>query len=325
MRKVNIIASLLAIILFTTIVFAEECMFVMADDGPHEAEQAVIVKLETWGHLVEAVPSAELATFGDEDYQAYDFIFASEAVGSSSLAPLKLIPIPLLNSEGWASKPEALAWSDPASAYNLETEPVLIVDETNHPLAAGFGEEEVITLCTEGLIVAAMPTIDIIPIAALESDITQMVIYGVEAGTELTDGDVTENRAACVAVHEYGYLTITEEGDKLYQAAIDWILGKSSAVSDKVNGNPVDFVLDQNYPNPFNPMTSIQFSISETRYTTLTVYNHLGKVVETMVSQELNPGTHIFTFNAQDIPSGVYFYKLQSGSQAQVNKMILMK
>ena len=297
----------------------------MANDGPHTAEQAFIDKLYAWGHVVEEIPSSELESFVASDYEAYDFIFASEGVGSSSIAPLKRIPIPLLNSEGWASKPEALAWSDPASATNVDTQPCLIVDETAHPMAAGFAAGDTVQLCTEGLIVSAMPTIDVIPIAGLLSDPTLLVVYGVEAGTELTDGSVTEHRAACVAVHEWGYESMTEDGDKIYQAAIAWILEGSSAVSEKANGNPVDFVLDQNYPNPFNPTTTIQFSISQTSHATLTVYNHVGQIVETLVNQELNPGVHNFTFNAQDVPSGVYFYKLQTGNQAQVKKMILMK
>ncbi|MFC1570104.1 T9SS type A sorting domain-containing protein [bacterium] len=327
MKKVIVIICSILIILMTNIAVAQNCLFVCANDGPRDTENIVIDLLTVWGYNVVTEISSELPFYALDDYAPYDFIFASEAVGSSSLEPLKLIPKPLVNTEGWASRVEALCWSDPNSAINEIPQPVLIVDETNHPLAAGFTLGETVNLVTDpaGWIISTVPTIDIIPIAVLESDPSKSVIYGIETGTVLTDGSVTENRAACVPIHEMGYSSMTDEALLFTQAAINWVTESGSDVAEKVNGNPEGFGLAQNYPNPFNPTTEIQFSILENGYTNLTVYNAMGQIMETLVDEKLNAGDYHITFNAATLPSGVYYYKIQSGSMNQVNKMILMK
>jgi flagellar hook assembly protein FlgD len=83
--------------------------------------------------------------------------------------------------------------------------------------------------------------------------------------------------------------------------------------------------LEQNYPNPFNPSTTFNFSISENGFTELRIYNALGEVVETLVNKELPAGSYNFEWNAADMPSGVYFYWLNSGKFNQTKKAILVK
>lgn len=86
-----------------------------------------------------------------------------------------------------------------------------------------------------------------------------------------------------------------------------------------------DFSLAQNYPNPFNPTTQVEFSISQRMQVNLEVYNAAGQLVETIVNETLSAGSHSYTFNAQNLPTGVYCYKLESGSDVQTRKMVLMK
>ncbi len=85
--------------------------------------------------------------------------------------------------------------------------------------------------------------------------------------------------------------------------------------------------LQQNYPNPFNPTTNITFSLPKSEMVTLKVYNVLGQNVTTLINRRyMNRGQHLVTFNASNIPSGIYFYRLQTGSNfTMTKKMILMK
>ena len=88
---------------------------------------------------------------------------------------------------------------------------------------------------------------------------------------------------------------------------------------------PATFSLEQNYPNPFNPTTMIQYSIPADQQVSLNIYNLLGQKVLTLVNEVQKAGQHEVNFNASDLASGVYFYKLEAGSLSSIKKMILMK
>ncbi len=94
---------------------------------------------------------------------------------------------------------------------------------------------------------------------------------------------------------------------------------------EQIDNVPATFELLQNYPNPFNPATTIRFKLDKSGLTTLSIYNVLGQKIETLVNEELPPGTHQATFNASKLASGVYFYKLEAGSYSNVKKMMLLK
>ncbi len=89
---------------------------------------------------------------------------------------------------------------------------------------------------------------------------------------------------------------------------------------------PAVFALNQNYPNPFNPSTKISFSLVKDGYTTLKVYNLIGREVATLFSGNAEAGRmFVVNFDASSLNSGVYFYKLQNGSNTEVKKLTLMK
>ncbi|MBA4312085.1 MAG: hypothetical protein C0417_05605 [Chlorobiaceae bacterium] len=88
---------------------------------------------------------------------------------------------------------------------------------------------------------------------------------------------------------------------------------------------PATYSLEQNYPNPFNPSTTVQFSIVNTQLTVLKVYDVLGKEVVTLVNEIKPPGAYTVRWDAVGFPSGVYYYRLQSGSFIETKKLILMK
>lgn len=93
----------------------------------------------------------------------------------------------------------------------------------------------------------------------------------------------------------------------------------------EIMANAREFRLDQNYPNPFNPSTRIVFNLAEEGPASLIVYNLLGQEVATIVNGKLNSGRHELAFDARNLPSGVYLYRLQSGNLVQTRKMLLMK
>ncbi len=89
---------------------------------------------------------------------------------------------------------------------------------------------------------------------------------------------------------------------------------------------PGKFKLAQNYPNPFNPTTTIPFSLPSAKTVNLTVYNALGQEVATLIdNQRLSAGRHEVNFNGNNLPSGIYYYRIQFGNRTRVNKMVLMK
>lgn len=83
--------------------------------------------------------------------------------------------------------------------------------------------------------------------------------------------------------------------------------------------------LEQNYPNPFNPSTVVGFRLSVAGNAKLTVYDVLGREVAVLVDGPMSAGAHSVTFDASNLTSGVYLYKLEAGGMTQVRRMSLVK
>ena len=93
-----------------------------------------------------------------------------------------------------------------------------------------------------------------------------------------------------------------------------------------LTGNiPQDYSLSQNYPNPFNPATKIDFNLPESGFTSISVFDVTGKLVQKLVNENLPAGKFSLDFNAEGLTSGIYFYRLNSGSFTETKKMILTK
>jgi Secretion system C-terminal sorting domain len=88
---------------------------------------------------------------------------------------------------------------------------------------------------------------------------------------------------------------------------------------------PMRFSLEQNFPNPFNPTTNISFSLSSRSFVSLKVYDLKGREVATVVSEEMSEGNYAKQWNARNLPSGIYFYRLQAGSFKETKKLLLLK
>ncbi len=99
-----------------------------------------------------------------------------------------------------------------------------------------------------------------------------------------------------------------------------------TGVAEKPVNIPDGFALEQNYPNPFNPSTTIKFSLTARVNVKLEVLNMLGQKLETLINRRMDAGTHEIQFApSQNLPSGVYFYRLEAGNNVTMKKMALMK
>ena len=103
------------------------------------------------------------------------------------------------------------------------------------------------------------------------------------------------------------------------------ISGNVSEVEKTSQNSPKYFKLNQNYPNPFNPTTSISYSIPKEGFVTLSIYDALGSEVAVLNNGYKSAGDYSHTFDASDLSSGIYFYKIKSGNFIETKRMLLMK
>lgn len=123
-----------------------------------------------------------------------------------------------------------------------------------------------------------------------------------------------------------GYFNLSYVGHNVYSIPSSGILITSNATNINFEkAIPTEFVLHQNYPNPFNPTTKISYSLPKTSLVQLKIFNLLGQEIRTIVNEEKSAGNYEVNFDASELPSGVYIYKMQAGSFVETKKMILIK
>ena len=129
-------------------------------------------------------------------------------------------------------------------------------------------------------------------------------------------------------------LTAPSEGIYLVNAGYknpdrDWdstsVLVSLTGVGDNNTEPMLTYKLYNNYPNPFNPSTKIKYSVAENTFVSLKIYDVAGSEIATVVNREQTAGEYEVDFNAVNLTSGVYIYKLNAGSFVETKKMILMK
>ena len=102
-------------------------------------------------------------------------------------------------------------------------------------------------------------------------------------------------------------------------------LTKNSTAIEPAHSVPKEFRLEQNYPNPFNPSTTISFTLAKASNVKLNIYNLLGQNVSSLIDRNMNAGLQSVAFDAKELSSGMYFYRLEAGSFISVKKMLLLK
>lgn len=119
-------------------------------------------------------------------------------------------------------------------------------------------------------------------------------------------------------------------------SGITYLLGSGGMILKSTNGsitgfeqtgnnNPTEYYLEQNYPNPFNPNTNIRFQIPEDGYVTLKVYNITGQETAELINSRLTAGNYDIDFNAANLSSGIYFYRIETARYSETRKMTLIK
>ena len=98
-----------------------------------------------------------------------------------------------------------------------------------------------------------------------------------------------------------------------------------TGVSKEIELTPKDFSLSQNYPNPFNPSTIINFTLPKESNVRIKIFNQLGQVVKELADQNYSAGEHEINFNAGNLSSGVYYYRIDAGNYSSTKKMVLLK
>jgi hypothetical protein len=129
----------------------------------------------------------------------------------------------------------------------------------------------------------------------------------------LAEGD----ESAGVHNHMYTISLLNDVIDK----TTDIVMG----VNDDLNSIAKEFALHQNYPNPFNPTTMINYQIPQKSMVDLKIYNVLGEEVADLINENMDAGYYTVRFDAKNLPSGVYLYKIQAGEFSQVKSMLLLK
>jgi hypothetical protein len=111
-----------------------------------------------------------------------------------------------------------------------------------------------------------------------------------------------------------------------YSRTLYFLFGNGTTeVKESLQQIPQHFSLEQNFPNPFNPSTTIRYQVREAQWTTLKIFDLLGREVAILVNKEKLPGTYEEQWNASTMPSGVYFYRLRAGSYGETKMMSLLK
>ncbi len=146
--------------------------------------------------------------------------------------------------------------------------------------------------------------------------ITPRFFYGYPAGDMDQDGK-----------DEYAFVNYSADFSLYPEDVYAWLIeiDKAVSVDDDAELAPNSFGLKQNYPNPFNPSTSIEYSVADNEFISLKVYDVLGNEISTLVNETKSAGNYSVNFDASQLPSGVYLYKLNAGNFTETKKMMLVK
>ena len=149
-------------------------------------------------------------------------------------------------------------------------------------------------------------------------------LNGGQVWSNETSGTTNHLYGVSLPTTDYGY-AIGEVGNGTYATSLFTDNLSATSISGNSEIVPDAFKLSQNYPNPFNPVTKINFGLPSTEFVKLTVFDITGRVVDVLVNQSLDAGSYEFTFDATNLTSGMYFYRLDAGAFSETKKMMLIK
>ena len=154
-----------------------------------------------------------------------------------------------------------------------------------------------------------------------DDEVTEDVIEGAREGEkiilEVEFGTGESKRVSAVAIQD----VLDQNNRQLLSLSYR----TDSAYLVELGEIPGEYILDQNYPNPFNPSTTIRYQLPDDQFVTLEVFNMLGEKVAVLVNDEVSAGAHTVTFQADDLASGLYVYRLKAGTYVEDRAMMFLK
>ena len=288
------------------------------------ADSTISERLTDMGFEVEIIDMNDVS---DASTEGMSLVLISATVGSGTVADnmpgLIDLEIPVINWEPFIY--DVLGYSE-LDGGEFNTTEIVIVNE-DHPLAAGLSADIITISIEEKAVSYGVPEGDAVIIAINPLDETQAVLFGYDTGAEMFSGNAPARRVGTFLLNDVAD-AMTDEGWELFDASVKWAMNfqdTSTAVDGLELDIPTEFILHNNYPNPFNQSTVITYSIPIRTGVELTVYDLKGKEVACLENDFKDAGIHTISFNAQHLASGVYFYKLKTGSNVFVKKMAFLK
>lgn len=137
--------------------------------------------------------------------------------------------------------------------------------------------------------------------------------------------DLSSLAGQSIAIGFRYYMDVSIDG--LWCNIDDLFIGNRSEIGiNQIGTNvPDKFALKQNYPNPFNPVTNIEFDLPKKEFVNLKIYNSIGEEIAVLVNEVKGAGTYKVDWDAKNLPSGAYYYRITAGDFVQTNKMMLVK
>lgn len=157
---------------------------------------------------------------------------------------------------------------------------------------------------------------------SLSSD-SNYVYLATDVGGRVQVIDIATNEVIKTIFVAHGLLKIATYDFKEVKVDTDSV-AIVSVMPDFVN-TPRSYGLKQNYPNPFNPLTTIEYSLRLPGVVSLAIYNFRGEIITLLVDKDMSAGKHFITWDASNLPSGIYFYRLRTDHFVQTRKMIFLK
>ena len=151
---------------------------------------------------------------------------------------------------------------------------------------------------------------------------------GVQLWAARYSGDnQSKSFASAINIDQSGFIYVSgfSKISDIYNKAVTIKYSQTSGIINTSSNIPNKYLLSQNYPNPFNPSTKINFSLPKNSFVTLKVFDLSGKEVANLVNENLSAGSYEADFNASDLTSGIYFYRLTTVDFSETKKMILVK
>jgi hypothetical protein len=305
--------------------FNDDALFVVADaENPNVAETKIDSVLQEMGFWVTII-GQDVVTDAETNGMSLVLISATVSSGTitENLPGLPDMAVPLINWEPFLD--DLLGYSELDGGEFNTTEIEIVLE--GHQIAAGLPNGLTAISTAEKAVSYGAPQGDADIIAVNPNDSSQAVLFAYEEGAAMYSGNAPARRVGIFLLNDVAD-AMTAEGWAIFDAAVKWAMNyeEPSAVDNDLKLDlPGKFILHNNYPNPFNNITNIKFSIPAEANVQLSILNALGENVATLVDEIRPAGNYKVTFDASDMSSGLYFYRLVSGANTLTKTMLLLK